>query len=75
MFDEESDRLDLILDADAYATQARWCAPKLLAAVNSMVPEANVQTVNVLISAAHTATTATAFPATLHHVRSHQRGR
>ncbi|WP_411078315.1 DUF721 domain-containing protein [Streptomyces sp. cmx-10-25] len=63
-FDEESGRLDVIPDAPAYATKTRWCAPKLIAAANSTVPEAGIQTINVLASSVHTAATATAFPAT-----------
>ncbi|WP_432089112.1 DUF721 domain-containing protein [Streptomyces sp. bgisy095] len=61
-FDEESGRLDVVPDAPAYATQARWCAPKLIMAANSTVPEAGIRTINVLAPATRT-TTATTFPA------------
>ncbi|MFC8270373.1 DciA family protein [Streptomyces cinereoruber] len=62
-YDEESGRLDVVPDAPAYATQARWITPKLIAAANSAVPEANIRTVSVLAPAVRTATTVTAFPA------------
>ncbi|MGW9454226.1 DciA family protein [Streptomyces sp. NPDC055632] len=62
-YDEESGRLDVVPDAPAYATQTRWIAPKLIAAANEAVPEANVRTVNVLVPAVCTVTTATTFPA------------
>ncbi|WP_411078311.1 DciA family protein [Streptomyces sp. cmx-10-25] len=62
--DEESGRLDVVPDAPAYATQARWITPKLIAAANEAVPEAGIRTVNVLAPAVRTASTATAFPAT-----------
>ncbi|MFE0777092.1 DUF721 domain-containing protein [Streptomyces sp. NPDC058861] len=61
-YDEESGRLDVVPDVPAYGTKARWIAPKLVAAANEAVPEANVRTVNVLAPAVRTATTATAFP-------------
>ncbi|MFC7979840.1 DUF721 domain-containing protein [Streptomyces cinereoruber] len=54
--DEESGRLDLVPDASAYGTKTRWITPKLIAAANSTVPEANVRTVNVLAPAAPTTT-------------------
>ncbi|MFF8513220.1 DUF721 domain-containing protein [Streptomyces sp. NPDC015492] len=58
-YDEESGRLDVVPDAPAYATQARWCAPKLLVAANEAVPGANIRGVYVLAPAAHTITTVT----------------
>ncbi|MFC8175985.1 DUF721 domain-containing protein [Streptomyces sp. NPDC057325] len=61
--DEKSGRLDVVPDAPAYATQARWCAPKLIVAANSTVPEAGIQRINVPASAVRIAATATAFPA------------
>ncbi|WP_432246894.1 hypothetical protein ACRAR1_01670 [Streptomyces sanyensis] len=39
-------------------TKARWIAPRLIAAANSAVPEANVRAVHVLAPAARTTTTA-----------------
>ncbi|MFC7795721.1 DciA family protein [Streptomyces cinereoruber] len=61
--DEESGRLDIVPDAPAYATQARWIAPKLIAAANEAVPEAGIRMINVLTPAVRTATAVTAFPA------------
>ncbi|MFD5426363.1 DUF721 domain-containing protein [Streptomyces sp. NPDC127084] len=55
-FDEESGRLDVVPDAAAYGTKVRWIAPKLIAAANSAVPEANVRAVHVLAPAARTTT-------------------
>ncbi|WP_435611056.1 DUF721 domain-containing protein [Streptomyces sp. C10-9-1] len=57
-FDEESGRLDVVPDAPAYGTKVRWIAPRLIAAANSAVPEANVRAVHVLAPAARTTTTA-----------------
>ncbi|MFF5638241.1 DciA family protein [Streptomyces sp. NPDC012825] len=61
--DEESGRLDLVPDAPAYATQARWCAPKLLAAANQAVPGASIRAVHVLAPAARAVTTSATSPA------------
>ncbi|MFJ4343130.1 DciA family protein [Streptomyces sp. NPDC088915] len=60
--DEESGRLDVVPDAPAYATRARWIAPRLIAAANEAVPGANIRTVHVLAPAARTATTSATSP-------------
>ncbi|MFD9240667.1 DUF721 domain-containing protein [Streptomyces sp. NPDC059556] len=58
-FDEESGRLDVVPDAPAYGTKARWCAPRIIAAANEAVPGVNIRTVHVLAPAARTAPMAT----------------
>ncbi|WP_241847761.1 DciA family protein [Streptomyces sp. CB02009] len=55
--DEESGRLDVVPDAPAYGTRVRWITPRLIAAINSAVPEANVRAVHVLAPAALATTT------------------
>lgn len=50
-FDVESGRLDVVPDAPAVGTQLRWSAPKLIAAANGRVPNANVRAVHVLAPA------------------------
>ncbi|MDV5144025.1 DciA family protein [Streptomyces sp. SBC-4] len=52
-FDVESGRLDVVPDAPAYSTKVRWCAPKLIAAVNEQVVGTNVRAVHVLPPASH----------------------
>ncbi|MEU5971958.1 DUF721 domain-containing protein [Streptomyces globisporus] len=47
-FDAETGRLDVVPDLQAAATQLRWSAPKLVAAVNEKVPGANVRALHVL---------------------------
>ncbi|MFE0776924.1 hypothetical protein [Streptomyces sp. NPDC058861] len=59
-YSERSGHLDV---APAYATQARWIAPKLLVAANQAVPSANIRTVHVLAPAARTAITSAMSPA------------
>lgn len=41
----------VVPDAPAYGTKLRWSAPKLIAAVNKTVPDANVRTLHVLAPA------------------------
>ncbi|WP_086705734.1 DciA family protein [Streptomyces antimycoticus] len=50
-FDADTGRLDVTPDAPAYGAQLRWKAPKLIAAVNEKVPDANVRVVHVLAPA------------------------
>ncbi|MFH8558937.1 DciA family protein [Streptomyces celluloflavus] len=50
-FDVESGRLDVVPEAPAVGTQLRWSAPKLIAAANGRVPNANVRAVHVLAPA------------------------
>ncbi|MEU2181043.1 DciA family protein [Streptomyces thermolilacinus] len=57
-FDADTGRLDVAPDAPAYGTKIRWITPRLIAAANSAVPEANVRAVHVLAPAARATTTA-----------------
>lgn len=60
-FDADTGRLDVVPDAPAVATKLRWSAPKLIAAANDTVPNANVRAVHVLAPTpmkAHSATAA-----------------
>ncbi|MEU2740100.1 DciA family protein [Streptomyces sp. NPDC007095] len=50
-FDAATGRLDVAPDAPAYGTQLRWSAPKLIAAANEKVPDANVRALHVLAPA------------------------
>ncbi|MCX5346130.1 DciA family protein [Streptomyces atratus] len=50
-FDADTGRLDVVPDAPAAGTQLRWSAPKLVAAANSRVPNANVRALHVLAPA------------------------
>ncbi|MFI1067025.1 DUF721 domain-containing protein [Streptomyces spororaveus] len=59
-FDVESFRLDVVPDAPACGTQLRWSAPKLIAAANERVPNANVRALHVLAPAPMKAGPATA---------------
>lgn len=64
--DVENGRLDVVPDAPAVRTKLRWSAPKLIAAANERVPDANVRALNVLAPAPvkiGTATTVAAAPA------------
>lgn len=47
-FDADTGRLDVVPDAPAVGTKLRWSAPQLIAATNERVPNANVQTLQVL---------------------------
>ncbi|MEW2308932.1 DciA family protein [Streptomyces sp. NPDC006864] len=47
-FDAETGRLDVVPDAPVVGTQLRWSAPKLVAAANERVPNANVRALHVL---------------------------
>ncbi|MDW8478405.1 DciA family protein [Streptomyces scabiei] len=47
-FDADTGRLDVAPEAPAYGTKLRWSTPKLIEAVNTTVPDANVRTLNVL---------------------------
>ncbi|KUN75363.1 DciA family protein [Streptomyces griseoruber] len=47
-FDADTGRLDVAPEAPAYGTKLRWSAPKLISAINTTVPDANVSTLNVL---------------------------
>ncbi|MFJ1803995.1 DUF721 domain-containing protein [Streptomyces sp. NPDC088180] len=47
-FDAETGRLDVVPDAPVVGTQLRWSAPKLVAAANERVPDANVRALHVL---------------------------
>ncbi|TVZ90480.1 DciA family protein [Streptomyces sp. BK340] len=47
-FDADTGRLDVAPEAPAYGTKLRWSAPKLIAAANAKVPDANVRTLHVL---------------------------
>ncbi|MEU9413244.1 DUF721 domain-containing protein [Streptomyces sp. NPDC048281] len=49
-FDADTGRLDVAPEAPAYGTKLRWSAPKLIEAVNTAVPDANVRALNVLTS-------------------------
>lgn len=42
-FDADTGRLDVAPEAPAYGTKLRWSAPKLIAAANEKVPDANVR--------------------------------
>lgn len=50
-FDADTGRLDVAPEAPAYGTKLRWSAPKLIAAANEKVPDANVRTLHVLAPA------------------------
>ncbi|MFF9403823.1 DUF721 domain-containing protein [Streptomyces sp. NPDC014744] len=50
-FDADTGRLDVVPDAPAVGTKLRWIAPKLIAAANEKVPEANVRALYVLAPA------------------------
>jgi hypothetical protein len=50
-FDVDSGRLDVVPEAPAVGTTLRWSAPKLIAAANQTVPEANVRALHVLAPA------------------------
>lgn len=54
-FDADTGRLDVVPDAPACGTQLRWSAPKLIAAANERVPDANVRALHVLAPAPMTA--------------------
>ncbi|MFE2554342.1 DUF721 domain-containing protein, partial [Streptomyces sp. NPDC059355] len=66
-FDADTGRLDVVPDAPAVGTKLRWSAPKLIAAANQAVPEANVRALHVLapapVKAAGPAAAAVAGPA------------
>ncbi|MFE9222490.1 DUF721 domain-containing protein [Streptomyces lavendulae] len=47
-FDVDTGRLDVVPDAPAVGTKLRWSAPKLIAAANEMVTQANVRALHVL---------------------------
>ncbi|GAA2616089.1 hypothetical protein GCM10010304_81950 [Streptomyces roseoviolaceus] len=47
-FDADTGRLDVAPAAPAYGTKLRWSGPKLLAAANKKVFEANVRTLHAL---------------------------
>lgn len=46
--DTDTGRLDVVPDAPAVGTKLRWSAPKLIAAANQAVPEANVRYLHAL---------------------------
>ncbi|GHH55500.1 DciA family protein [Streptomyces candidus] len=50
-FDADTGRLNVVPDAPAVGTQLRWNAPKLVAAANKRVPNANVRALHVLAPA------------------------
>lgn len=50
-FDADTGRLDVVPDAPVVGTQLRWSAPKLIAAANGRVPNANVRALHVLAPA------------------------
>ncbi|MFB8247332.1 DciA family protein [Streptomyces sp. NPDC055952] len=50
-FDADTGRLDVAPDAPAYGTKLRWSAPKLIAAANQRVQDANVRTLHVMAPA------------------------
>ncbi|WP_414170898.1 DUF721 domain-containing protein (plasmid) [Streptoverticillium reticulum] len=50
-FDADTGRLDVVPEAPAVGTKLRWSAPKLIAAANETVPEANVRALHVLAPA------------------------
>lgn len=50
-FDADTGRLDVAPEAPAYGTKLRWSAPKLIAAANEKVPDANVRALHVLAPA------------------------
>jgi hypothetical protein len=50
-FDADTGRLDVAPDAPAYGTKLRWIAPKLIAAANERVRDANVRALHVLAPA------------------------
>ncbi|MGQ7754843.1 DUF721 domain-containing protein (plasmid) [Streptomyces sp. WC2508] len=50
-YDADTGRLDVVPDVPAAGTQLRWSAPKLVAAANERVPDANVRALNVLAPA------------------------
>ncbi|WP_424864006.1 DUF721 domain-containing protein [Streptomyces sp. MMS24-I29] len=50
-FDADTGRLDVVPDAPACGTKLRWIAPKLIAAANERVPDANVRALHVLAPA------------------------
>ncbi|MGC4986615.1 hypothetical protein ACLQ18_39500 [Streptomyces sp. DT193] len=50
-FDADTGRLDVVPDAPAVGTTLRWSAPKLIAAANERVPNANVRALHVLAPA------------------------
>ncbi|WP_033210460.1 DUF721 domain-containing protein [Streptomyces bikiniensis] len=58
-FDADIGRLGVVPDSPAYGTKVRWIAPKLIAAANEVVPEADIRTINVLAPAARTVSPAT----------------
>ncbi|OEJ21786.1 hypothetical protein AR457_40850 [Streptomyces agglomeratus] len=59
-FDAGTGRLDVVPDAPAAGTQLRWSAPKLIAAANERVPNANVRALHILAPAPVKAGPATA---------------
>ncbi|MGW6463975.1 DciA family protein [Streptomyces rubiginosohelvolus] len=59
-FDAETGRLDVVPDLPAAGTQLRWSAPKLVAAANERVRDANVRALHVLAPAPVKAGPATA---------------
>ncbi|MEU9189499.1 DUF721 domain-containing protein [Streptomyces sp. NPDC048484] len=59
-FDADTGRLDVVPDAPACGTQLRWSAPKLIAAANGRVPNANVRALHVLAPASMKASPTTA---------------
>ncbi|KEF04819.1 MULTISPECIES: DciA family protein [Streptomyces] len=50
-FDADTGRLDVVPAAPAVGTKLRWSAPKLIAAANARVPDANVRALHVLAPA------------------------
>ncbi|MFH9425440.1 DUF721 domain-containing protein [Streptomyces sp. NPDC017529] len=50
-FDADTGRLDVVPAAPAVGTKLRWSAPKLIAAANGRVPDANVRALHVLAPA------------------------
>ncbi|MFI9229905.1 DUF721 domain-containing protein [Streptomyces rimosus] len=60
-FDADTGRLDVVSAAPAVGTKLRWSAPKLIAAANGRVPDANVRSLRALAPApVKTGPTATA---------------
>ncbi|MER7048906.1 hypothetical protein [Streptomyces jumonjinensis] len=50
-FDADTGRLDVVPEAPACGTKLRWSAPKLIAAANERVPNADVRALRVLAPA------------------------
>ncbi|MET8168843.1 DciA family protein [Streptomyces sp. NPDC005329] len=62
-FDADTGRLDVAPEAPAFGTKLRWSAPKLIAAANEKVPDANVRALHVLAPASMQTDPAAADPA------------